>query len=358
MTDYLKNLFPNYEPTEDTTVVPYKNYFRNDGGRFTRILNPTGNPKTSGYYQFALQNHNEEFRHNVASHQINNIGTLCHALLNTLDRYPKWTLPRKTTKTVDDGHGGTIDIELDWSTSFFDTVWANIGDQFVPDYIVSFSVNLFYVTYLNSLADKLAGNEDASALISEFESISTTSVPLLNETYTRNGYYLDPSTIGDPARSNDIYTLAYLWSCIDWRMCLLIIQSKTSSTIIPTFMDKCARTMVDLCKKIQYTEIYDASKLKCKMIEVPATIAVDGTTFYRLTFTSQLVADAKYGEARADGHDNVGVYFIREIPSPASVYVDSLMTYDASYTVTSKEVPYMDVQRGRIIYTTVPFSGS
>ena len=349
MTDYLKNLFPNYEPTEDTTVVPYKNYFRNDGGRFTRILNPTGNPKTSGYYQFVLQNHNEEFRHNVESHQINNVGTLCHALLNTLDRYPKWTLPRKTTKTVDDGHGGTIDIELDWSTSFFDTVWANIGDMPVPSYVVPFKTNLTIARSMLQMADSIYQGDEVRVIVHGTPKLTT---------YSENGYTLNPSTIGVEDRKNDLYTLTYIWSQVDWRTIYMMAQQYDVEAGTLDLMIKSARTMVDLCKKIQYTEIYDAAKLKCKMIEVPATITVDGVTFYRLTFTSQLAADAKYGEARADGHDNVGVYFIREIPSPASVYVDPLMTYDASYTVTAKEVPYMDVQRGRIVYTTVPFSGS
>lgn len=349
MTDYLKSKFPNYVLTEDTTVVPYKNYFRSDGGRFTRILNPTGNPKTSGYYQFAMQNHNEEFRHYVASHQINNIGTLCHAVLDTLDRYPKWTLPRTTTV------GG---VTLDWSTSFFDTVWANIGDMPVPDCIVPFSVNFYYAKHLNDLVDKLCSGTSAASLITTFENTATGTSPNLKETYTNNGYVLNPSTLGTEGRADDVYTLMYHWACVDWRTCLMIVQNKTSSTVIPEYMDKCARTMVDLCQKIQYTRIYDAQQLQCKMINVPATINVGGTTFYRLTFTSQLVANATYGEARADALDNIGVYWIRPVQTPASVYVQELMTYDASLTVVDKEVSYMDVQQGQVIYTTVPFSGS
>ena len=349
MTDYLKSKFPNYELTEDTTVVPYKNYFRNDGGRFTRILNPTGNPKTSGYYQFVQHSHNDEFRHNVENHQINNLGTICHALLTTLDRYPKWTLPRETVIN------GNV---IDWRTSFFDTVWSNIGDQLAPDYVVPFDVNLYYARELNSLIDLLCSGADASGMISDFEMYANSTVATLPGTYTENGYSFDPSTLGERLRADDIYTLAYFWSCVDWRTCLLIIQSKTTSTIIPECMINCARTMVELCKKIMYTEIYDAVKLNCKMINVPATINVDGTTFYRLTFTSQLVANAKYGEARADANDNVGVYYIKEVATPAGVYTEPLMTYDASLTVTAKEVPYMDVQQGRVIYTTVPFAGS
>lgn len=366
MTDYLEDKFPNYVLTEDTSVVPYKNYFRKEGSCFIRILEPEGNPNSQGLYEFR-NNHNDEYRFNIDSLQINNVAAICQATVATLDRYPKWTLPRQT-----EIEGGII---IDWSTSFFDTVWnEGVGCVPVPRYAVSFATSMFLANNLNIIASAIAGHELYFwDLMREANGI----LPFNNDgpTYSSRGYSFDQTTLGDDGRTADIYTCIHSWSFIDYRVCKMLVEDLkkddlTSEEIqtVDAFlnvMDRAARTIANLCKLIQYTEIQCASPKTRKMVTIPSEIDVDGTTYYRVEFTNQLVNGGTYGEARVDRFGDIGVFWMRQVisndpiahPPAYPVNSDELIDYEPGMTVVEKEVPYFDVQHGKVIYTTVPFEG-
>ena len=367
MTDYLEAKFPNYILTEDTSVVPYKNYFRKEGSCFIRIIEPDGNPSHQGLYEFR-NNHNDEYRFHIDSLQINNISAVCQEAMATLARYPKWTLPRQTEM-----EGGII---IDWSTSFFDTVWnENIGCIPIHKYAVSFATAMFLANNLNVIVSSITGSD--SSFWNLMQTAITTFSTVSNEgpNYSSVGYSLDPNTLGNTDRIDDVFTCIHRWSFIDYRVCKMIIEdlkrmdlSTTQKETVNSFlniMDRTARTIADLCKRIQYTEVQYASPKTRKMVTVPAVITVNGTTYYRVEFTNQLVNGGIYGEARVDRFGGVGVFWIRQIisddpiahPPAYPINSDDLIAYAAGMTVIEKEVPYFDVQHGKVIYTTVPFEG-
>ena len=373
MTDYLKDKFPNYVLTGDTSAKEYKNYFRKNGGSFDRIVGTVTIPSpNTTIYEFK-ENHNEEFRHNVASHQVNNVATVCTALGEYLLKFPDVTLPRTTTV---DGQ------DIDWSTTYFDTVWnERVGVMVAPPFVVPFSTNMYFARNINKLVNDISliiHNLGTSAGWSSIASSISAFVNAANATvangyrYVDYGYKFDISTIGNSTREDDVYTCATCWEEVDWRGSLMILQNARDAAsagtvssrvnqmnnIIECF-DACARTMVDICQRTAYIRLVNARELECKMVDAPKQLTFNGTTYYRLEYTSQFDPDAYYGEARASWNGTVSIFSVRQFSSPVAVFNHlNLDDYNPIITLgNTKSIPLSDVQNGRLWYTNVPFEG-
>ena len=165
-SDYLESKFPPYVLTEDTSVIRFKEYFRKIGSKFQKIPNidATVNPRSQGWYQFK-SNHNEEFRFNVESHQVNNVNMVCDLMLNRLLEFPVKTLDR--TRQVDE-------FTIDWTGLLSDTKWSEtIGSFIVPPYCIPFSTNLYIAKHLNEYIDLYTSNGSTIDKLTTWETMRT-----------------------------------------------------------------------------------------------------------------------------------------------------------------------------------------
>ena len=380
VTDYLRSHFPPYVITEDTTVKPFKHYFRKEGISWIRIPNPsaTANPKTSGWYE-AARNHFEEYRHHCDSIKVNNIGILSQFLAawmagDNLNHpgFPEWTLPRELNG-------------IDWSLNFHDTRFEDVvGSTPVPPFAVSFHTNLLTVENAHRLVFAItryfhALTNDPNAI----ELIETVYDPrnyiddrpyLVIPTYKDFGYEFYRDQLGSTTRTEDTYTLASLWARTDWRQTFMLMQEVlkllkrynslgmigddrvTAWEQLLERFDNSARTMAHIAKLVGSTVIVNAQQFEEKLVSnVPPTITVDGTTMYRLAFQRQLVAGAKYGRLASDWDGNVEIIDVNQVFDPTAQFIglDLPTTGDIPGNLT---VPYHHVQNGNIWYTSVPFT--
>ena len=376
VTDYLRDYCPEYVRTEDTTVVPFKYYFRKDGDQYARIVDPvaSSNPKTSGWYELS-GNHNAEFKMNAEDHQMNSIDFVSSLLAKRIGALPKFTLDR--TAIVDG-------ISVDFRSEYFDTKWDEVVGSCPAETKMTFSANWFVATQIQTLIKKLIESRltvDSIilALLKQFVQVCVAAPS--NKTYAALGYNFDVTTLGDANRTDDTYTLACAWGSFDFRQYLFILQetlkkytksSPSSETtnvlgkVINIFIDS-ARDVLKLAEHLNSVVIIDATELETKTIDLPSTIVQDGQTFYRLLFTNQLVDDRQYRSAVAT-YDR-GSYVI-SVPEPKSVHDTSVFTVQSpgmySYELTAyagsnpPATSSMDkslLEQGYAVYTDVPFSG-
>lgn len=357
-TDYLESKFPNYVLTKDTSVVPLKNYYRKSGEVYQRVRNAaaTDNPQVEGWYQRELQ-HNREFNYHVQSYQVNNIARICQLMMHHLDRFPRWNLPREA--------GG-----IDWKSSLLDTRWDDlVGDYPTPDFTVPFSVNLFFGQHLLVLVDAIVSGLGLATEVGTFktflDALPSTSTA---KTYSEFGYTFNVSTVGDVTRTEDFYTCVGLWSEIDWRRTQMLIQDQlrhesgtTKATLqkILEFMDRCARTLVEIAKLTQAIEVVQPDEFLVKAIRVPNNVNIDGTVYYRLCFINQFVSNKVYGHAYATSTGEIKIFKFHPIENPVAKFAAlDLPMYSADrYPPGYEQVPLDDVQFGKIWFTTVPFDG-
>ena len=357
-TDYLENKFPNYVLTKDTSVVSLKNYYRKSGEVYQRVRNAaaTDNPQVEGWYQRELQ-HNREYHYHVQSYQVNNIARICQLLISYLDKFPKWNLSRDA--------GG-----IDWKSSLLDTRWDDlIGDYPTQNFTVPFEVNLFMSQHLPVLVNAIVSNAGLSEEIEAFDAVLSYLPPIYTaKTYSEFGYHFNAGTLGDVTRPPDVYTCVGLWAEIDWRRTRMLIQDqmrhesedlKQSFQRILAYMDRCARTIVEVAKLSQSIEVIQPDEFLVKAVQVPNNVNIDGTVYYRLCFRNQLVSNKIYGHAYATSTGMIKIFKFHPVENPIAKFAAlDLPTFDTSlYPPGYEQVPLDDVQFGKIWFTTVPFDG-
>lgn len=360
-TDYLEGKFPSYVLTEDTSVKPLKTYYYLSSGIYQRVLNAvaTDNPKEKGWYQY-VPNHTEEYRHNLMSYQINNIDHICGMMCMKLEQIPKTNLPRSTTD-------GTI--TLDWSSSFFDTNWNElIGNQPVPPFAVPFEMNLTVVKSLDLIVDALVTNDDPDSKITTLVNAINAIPACTGRTYTEWGYTFDPSSMGTASRIEDLYTCASLWNKTGYRKTLMFLQNKRDSytaeadkakvTVIINTMEACARTLVDLARRMTAIRIYEGDKFDCTFIEVPIRFSFKSKLYYRLCFREQLVAGHQYGQVMVNGSRELEMIEMTEPSDPTSKFITlDLPHYRDDLYPSDEQMQHDLIQNGKLWYTDVPFNG-
>ena len=259
MNDILDTKFPDFIITEDTTVVPFKYYFRKVGSGFERIAEASQywedtsfNPKTAGWYEFN-NNHNDRYRFEVDNYQINNIAAICQMLAMRMTKLPKQPLNRKPG-------------EIDFSSQFHDTVWNEvIGTNRAPKFTVPFATNLYVASNARQWTFDLGRNMtlDWADLLYHCSAFS-------GNTLTDAGYTFDQSSIEDTTRADDTYTLAHLWSSIDNRKLRMLLQDKRDSSTTSSaarekivdlmdIIDNSCRTMVHLARRFNAVYIVDVT---------------------------------------------------------------------------------------------------
>lgn len=266
VTDYLSDYCPPYVQTEDTTVVPFKYYFRKDGDKYTRIAKPvaTSNPKTSGWYEES-QNHNAEFQMNVEGHQMNRINFICSLMSKKMGEFPRVTLHRKIGA-------------FDWSGNFFDTVWDEVVGSCPAEVSMDFNAHKYLISNIPSLVEELVKNcgQVSDDIRSVMNGIVSTCVSApVNKTYKDLMFKFNVGTLGDSSREADTYTIACTWSGIDFRQYLYVLQEShakskhdgkmSDADLIDRVIDiftTAARDIVKLARHINGIELIDATNLK------------------------------------------------------------------------------------------------
>lgn len=389
-TDYLGDLFPPYQLTENTSVVRCKRYFRKEGSGYVPVLNiqSSDNPKAKGWYEF-VSNHNKEFKYNVDSLQMNNVAAVCHTLMVKLQQFPVWTLPRVTEV-------GTI--KLDWTGIFADAKWnETIGMMVVPEYTVPFSTNMFFAANANDFLDTYIDFCKTGKTLADWQTLNTTIQTFVNaiavrtgKYYSDAGYSFDPTTLTSTTRANDVFTLTGCWEDIEYRTIVSVLQDcqrdvvKVSGTeAIKTNIDKmlitfrdCARTMVDLSMKTnslevltkqkyvegvsgETTSISDHRSFVVKITTIPATMDIGGATYYRLNSKKQFKSNAMYGVLLYNNDGSVSVLEPESVADPSSKFLElDLPEYSESISTASVDVPVVLVQNKKIWFTNVPFAGA
>lgn len=365
-TDFFRSEFPTYVKTGDTKVVPFKYYFRKDGRRYVRVTKSVAsdNPASLGWYEESSV-HNSEFSQYLENNQINGIATICNMLTYKLSMFPNVTLDRQVG-------------DVDWSQNVVDTVFDELISSVPMSTDIPFSTNLFVVRNIQKFV------LDATAVIAGGATVTDAKLAFVKtfadkltvnstyRTYGNAGYTFDRSTLGSTSRSDDTYTLAYSWQNIDFRHLLLmlhnfrdLITDKASSTylgytekIIAVFT-RAARTMVKLAKLVAEIKIKNSSVMTCKTVVAPKTIVFNGTTYYRLDYSNQLVAGKRYGSAISDWEGNVSLVDVNVVQSPVAMFSHrNLPKYTAGTSVEDITVTYMTVQNGEVWYTEVNVNGS
>ncbi len=282
-TDFLSAKFPPYVLTEDTTAVRYKKYYTKSDDTYQLVLDMSiySNPSEAGLYEFS-NTHTEEFRYNVDSLQVNNVDTVCNNALEYFDKFPKSTLP--SDSIYDDGIAGDTK---------FDELVATAN---IPDYGVSYSMMIF-IDEIRQLVNLFASNDK------KITTIASTITALWRKLYaadTKQKTYAMSGYTGDNIRD-----LLCIWSTIDFRQYRYLLESlyvyvklvhsvRNRVKDIINYMERMARTMVDLSRKICAVEIVDCKKINAELINLPLTITINGLNLTRVLFTSDLKDNRRY----------------------------------------------------------------
>lgn len=280
-TDFLSAKFPPYVLTGDTTAVRYKKYYTKSDDTYQLVLDMSkySNPSESGLYEFS-NTHTEEFRYNVDSLQVNNVDTVCNNALEYLDKFPQSTLP--SDSIYDDGIAG--------DTKFDEFVTT----ENLPDYGVSYST-MTAMDEIKQAIDLFTSSGDPTECIALFQAVVAKMVDTdVKKTYALSGY-----------SSDNVRELLRAWCTVDYRQYRYIVETarvrfksvKTFTdgwTKILEYMDRMARTMVDLARNICAIEIVDCKKLTAELIDLPLTTTVNGLNLIRVLFTSDLKNNRRY----------------------------------------------------------------
>lgn len=358
--DYLESKFPSYTLTEDTTQIGFKYYFRKEGGIFKRFLGTVANPKLSGLYE-ATPSHRKEFVEHMDLYQVNGVANLCQTLAVKMATLPRRNVPRKLTV-----EGTTVDM----TGVFCDTDWNEvIGSTIIPTFGSNFAIpywpNIALVENLQACLAELAKPaptilETSSGPFPPHPFKGEVLIGYVGGTYASCGYtnsYDDPKT----------YRLALLWSTVDFRQSLLIIDAAlnkmTDSDAIwylqryrEVFINA-ARTMCHLAKRFDAVLVQDFvdTPVVCKTVNIPKTMTVDGVTYNRLVCRDQIVSGASYGRLYVDFYGNITLPACIPLLTPAA----KLSMIDLPDTAYDEDIPSSEsvtsasITRGDVWYTSV-----
>ena len=172
--EHLEVMFPEFTPTEDTTVKPFKYYFQVSGSSFSMVHDivdsDSRNPKNLGWYERAYS-HRKRFQFEIDSYDVNNVHSICLMMCERMTKLPKQPLPR--TEVIN----GTS-LTVDYWKERHDTIWNEvIGTNPFPSYGVSFDFNKRLVTFINESKYELYTTGDRKSTRLNSSHIATSRMP-------------------------------------------------------------------------------------------------------------------------------------------------------------------------------------